>query len=60
MKRELFATFTQNLDDVCGFWLLVIIAFITVTREAYNTGQVLSKCCVGDVQLTLTDTPRIS
>lgn len=57
--KELFATFTQNLDAVCGFWLLAIY-FITVIGEAYNTGQGLSKCCVGDAQFTLTDTTRIS
>lgn len=56
-KRELFATIIQDLDAACGFWL---IYFITVIRETYNTGQGLSKCCVGDVQFALTDTTRIS
>lgn len=42
-KRELFATIIQDLDAACGFWLLVIY-FITVIRETYNTGQGLSKC----------------
>lgn len=59
VKKEVFATIIGDLDAVCGFWLLVIY-FITVIREASNTGQGLSKCCVGDAQFTLTDTTRIS
>lgn len=58
LKENYLPLLQQDLDAVCGLWLLVY--FITIIKDFYNTEQGLSKCCVAAAKFTLTDTTCIS